>query len=125
MPSAIVTSFVGALQASLSVVLVIFYGVVAAQYNLLDNESAKKVSHLSVKLFLPFLLITNVGRELSLSNGYNYVPILSKSGHFAVEKSIDRNSLVHLLQCGLIGDRIGMCEVVQITAMGDASNNVQ
>lgn len=80
MPSEILTSFLGSLQASLSVVLVIFYGVIAAQFNLLDNEAAKKVSHLSVKLFLPFLLITNVGRELSLSNAYNYVPILSKSG---------------------------------------------
>lgn len=78
MSSTIITSFSGALQASLSVLLVIFYGVVAAQFNLLDNASAKRVSYLSVKLFLPFLLITKVGKELTLQNASNYVPILSK-----------------------------------------------
>lgn len=68
--------FSGAIQASLSVLLVIFYGVVAAQYNLLDNKSATKVSYLAVKLFLPFLLITKVGRELSPDILLNYIPIL-------------------------------------------------
>ena len=79
MPSTILTSFSGALQASLSVLLVIFYGVVAAQLDLIDNASAKKVSQLSVKLFLPFLLITKVGKELSLQNVVNYAPILGTS----------------------------------------------
>ncbi|KAK5937765.1 hypothetical protein PMZ80_009894 [Knufia obscura] len=76
MPSTILTSFSGALQASLSVLLVIFYGVIAAQFNLIDNAAAKKVSHLSVKLFLPFLLLTKLGKELTLENAVNYVPIL-------------------------------------------------
>lgn len=79
MPSTILTSFSGALQASLSVLLVIFYGVIAAQFNLIDNAAAKKVSHLSVKLFLPFLLLTKLGKELTLENAVNYVPILGKS----------------------------------------------
>ncbi len=78
MPSTLLTSFSGALQASLSVLLVIFYGVIAAQFGLIDNASAKKVSHLAVKLFLPFLLITKVGKELNLQNAVNYVPILGK-----------------------------------------------
>jgi len=76
MASTILTSFSGALQASLSVLLVIFYGVIAAQFGLLDNASAKKVSQVSVKLFLPFLLITKVGKELNLQNVVNYAPIV-------------------------------------------------
>ena len=58
MSSSIFSSFLGALQASLSVLLVIFYGVLAAQFNLLDNASSKKISTVCVKLFLPALLIT-------------------------------------------------------------------
>lgn len=76
MASEILTTLLGALQASLSVLLVIFYGVLAAQFDLLDNASAKKISQMSVKLFLPFLLITKVGNELSLSNAGAYIPIL-------------------------------------------------
>ena len=76
MASTILTSFSGALQASLSVLLVIFYGVIASQFNLIDNASAKKVSQLSVKLFLPFLLITKLGKELNSQNVANYAPIL-------------------------------------------------
>lgn len=78
MSSTVLQTFSGALQASLSVLLVILYGVIAAQFNLLDNASAKKASHLSVKLFLPFLLITKLGKELSLEEAPKYVPILSK-----------------------------------------------
>ncbi|KAJ9651018.1 hypothetical protein H2198_009693 [Neophaeococcomyces mojaviensis] len=76
MSSEVLHSFSGALQASLSVLLVIFYGVIASQFDLLDNASVKKVSHVSVKLFLPFLLITKIGSEVTLENAINYVPIL-------------------------------------------------
>lgn len=79
MTSTTLQCFNGAIQASLSVLLVIFYGVLAAQYGLIDNRSAKKVSQLAVKLFLPFLLITKVGRELSPDILMNYVPIFGTS----------------------------------------------
>ncbi|KAL9625832.1 MAG: hypothetical protein Q9160_000152 [Pyrenula sp. 1 TL-2023] len=69
-------SFLGALQASLAVLLTIFYGVVAAQFDLLDAQSAKKVSKICVRLFLPALLITNVGSELHADTVTRYIPIL-------------------------------------------------
>lgn len=76
-------SFLGALQASLAVLLTIFYGVVAAQFDLLDAQSAKKVSKICVRLFLPALLITNVGSELHADTATRYIPILctSPGGH--------------------------------------------
>lgn len=75
MTSSLVYTLVGAVQASFSVLLVIFYGVLAAQYGLLDTESAKRISHVSVKLFLPFLLITKVGKELNVEIAINCIPV--------------------------------------------------
>lgn len=82
MTSDLVYTFVGAVQASLSVLLVIFYGVLAAQYGLLDNDSAKRISHVSVKLFLPFLLITRVGRELNVETAINCIPVVLWTAFF-------------------------------------------
>lgn len=81
MSDSLKTSFVGALQASLSVLLVISYGVIAAQFDILDGTSSKKISTLCVRLFLPALLITNVGSQLHADTGVRYVPILSKLLH--------------------------------------------
>jgi auxin efflux carrier family protein len=76
MTGSVVSSFLGALQASWSVLLVILYGVLAAEFKLLDRSSAKKISTVCVRLFLPALLITKIGRELDLETGVRYVPIL-------------------------------------------------
>ena len=64
--SDLVVPFLGALQASVAVLLTISYGVVAAQFNLISESSAKDVSKACVRLFLPALLITNVGAQLHL-----------------------------------------------------------
>ena len=74
-----VTPFLGALQASIAVLLTIFYGALAGQFNLLSEKSAKDVSKTCVKLFLPALLIHNVGSQLHLDSGIRYVPILSEA----------------------------------------------
>jgi len=63
-----VIPFTGALQASLAVLLTIFYGVIAAQFDLLTEKSAKDISKACVRLFLPALLIVNVGQQLSLES---------------------------------------------------------
>lgn len=76
MANEILTSFLGALQASLSVLLVIFYGVLAAQFDILKGDSTKQISTLCVRLFLPALLITQVGSQLHADTGIRYVPIL-------------------------------------------------
>jgi len=78
MPNEVLTSFLGAIQASLSVLLVISYGVIAAQFNILQGSTTKQISTLCVRMFLPALLITNVGSQLHADTGIRYVPILSK-----------------------------------------------
>ena len=70
-------SFLGALQASLSVLLVIFYGVIAAQFELLDGPTGKAVSKICVRMFLPALVITKVGSQLELDKADRYIVILS------------------------------------------------
>lgn len=60
----IVVPFLAALQASLSVLLTILAGVVAVQFDLISEAASKEVSKLCTKLFLPALLITNVGSQL-------------------------------------------------------------
>jgi len=57
--------FLGAFQASISVLLTIGWGVVTAQFNLISESSAKDISKACVRLFLPCLLITNVGNQLN------------------------------------------------------------
>ncbi len=70
------TSFLGAFQASLSVLLVIFYGVLAGQFGILKSTTSTQVSTLCVRLFLPALLLTNIGSQLHADTAIRYVPIL-------------------------------------------------
>jgi len=74
--SEIVPPLLGALQASISVLLTISYGVIAAQFKLLSSNTAKEVSRTCVRMFLPALLITQIGAELHQDTGIRYVPIL-------------------------------------------------
>lgn len=53
-----------------------FLGALAAQFDLLDAASAKKVSTICVRMFLPALLITNVGSELHVDTVKRYIPII-------------------------------------------------
>jgi auxin efflux carrier family protein len=69
-------SFLAAIQASLSVLLVIFYGIVAARFKLLDSTSAKSISKICVKMFLPALLLTKIGSELHSGSVHRYLIIL-------------------------------------------------
>ncbi|KAF2145493.1 uncharacterized protein K452DRAFT_264565 [Aplosporella prunicola CBS 121167] len=74
--SSILTSFTGALQASVAVLLTVCSGAIAAQFRLLSESSAKDISKTCVRLFLPALLIHNVGSQLHLDTGIKYLPIL-------------------------------------------------
>ncbi|KAK7528892.1 membrane transporter [Phyllosticta citriasiana] len=76
MSSSILTAFVGSLQASISVLLTISYGVLAAQFRLIGDNTAKDLSKACVRLFLPALLVHNVGSQLQHETATNYVPIL-------------------------------------------------
>ena len=69
-------SFLGAIQASLSVLLVIFYGGVAARLGLLDGRSTKAISKVCVRLFLPALLVVKIGAELEVESAGRYGVVL-------------------------------------------------
>lgn len=76
--ASLVESFLGGLEASLSVLLTLCYGVIAARLGLIGQSSMKDVSKLCNKLFLPALLIVNVGGQLTLSELNKYWPILGE-----------------------------------------------
>lgn len=90
MSNGIVTSFLGALQASLAVLLTIGCGVIASRYSLLKESSARDISKVCVRLFLPALLIVNVGSELDIKTAARYVPVLSK---YAISSMSSRNCI--------------------------------
>jgi predicted permease len=74
--SELMVPFVGAIQASFSVLLTILFGVLASQFNLLSTNAAKEVSRLTVRMFLPALLIYKVGSEVHQGTALRYIPIL-------------------------------------------------
>ncbi|TAQ88838.1 hypothetical protein B7494_g2856 [Chlorociboria aeruginascens] len=75
-PTGFFVSFIAAIQASLSVLLVLFYGVIAAKLKLLDNSSSKSISKICVRMFLPALLLTQIGSELHSGSAARYGIIL-------------------------------------------------
>ena len=77
--SELTVPFVGALQASVSVLITIFFGVLTAQFNLLSAQSAKEVSRTCVRMFLPALLIYKLGTNLDKDTGVRYLPIFAWS----------------------------------------------
>ena len=76
MASGLLNSFLAAIQASLSVLLVILYGGLAAHFKLLESPVASKISKLCVKIFLPALLFVQIGSELHIESAHRYVIIL-------------------------------------------------
>ncbi|PSN72118.1 hypothetical protein BS50DRAFT_544479 [Corynespora cassiicola Philippines] len=74
--SGLTSSFVAAIQASLSVLLVISYGGLAARWGLLDSKNGKSISKICVKMFLPALLLTKIGSELHPESANRYLIIL-------------------------------------------------
>lgn len=75
-PTGLAESFLGAIQASLSVLLVISYGGIAAWLNLLDGKNTKAISKICVRMFLPALLIVKIGSELHAESASRYGIIL-------------------------------------------------
>ncbi|RDI80731.1 hypothetical protein Vi05172_g9326 [Venturia inaequalis] len=71
-PSGILESLLAAIQASLSVLLVLFYGGVASHLNLLDGKTGKVISKICVKMFLPALLLVKLGSEMHIENASRY-----------------------------------------------------
>lgn len=76
--SGIVQPLLGGIQATVSVILTITFGVAFSQFGLLDADAASKISKTSVKVLLPCLLINNLGSQLKPETAFEYVPIISK-----------------------------------------------
>lgn len=70
-------SLAAAVQASLSVLLVIFYGGVAAHLQLLSPSATKTISKVCVRMFLPALLIVKIGSQLDAGSASRYGLILA------------------------------------------------
>ncbi|KAJ4372936.1 hypothetical protein N0V83_003227 [Neocucurbitaria cava] len=75
--SGLLSSFVAAVQASLSVLLVISYGGIAAKLGLLDSSNGKAISKICVKMFLPALLLIQIGTEVHLGSVHRYLIVLA------------------------------------------------
>lgn len=75
-PTGLLSSFLAAVQASLSVLLVIFYGALIARFKLLDSSTGRTLSKVCVKVFLPALLLTKIGSELHSGSAHRYLIIL-------------------------------------------------
>ena len=72
----ILQPFLGGIQATVSVILTISFGVAFSQFGLLDSDAATKISKTSVKVLLPCLLIHNLGKQLNPETAFEYVPII-------------------------------------------------
>ncbi|KIW25053.1 uncharacterized protein PV07_10725 [Cladophialophora immunda] len=72
-PTGLLNSFLAAIQASLSVLLVIFYGGVAAHLKLLNSANTKAISKICVRMFLPALLVVKIGSELHAGSARRYL----------------------------------------------------
>ncbi|KAL3463629.1 auxin efflux carrier [Aspergillus heterothallicus] len=72
----LLTSFLGALQACVSVLFTLGYGVLTRHFGLIQTSSIHDVSGLGVKVFLPALILVHLGEQLKLENAMNYVPVL-------------------------------------------------
>lgn len=69
-------SFLAAIQASLSVLLVMSYGGLAAKLKLLSPSNTRYMSKACVRIFLPALLFTNIGSELQVESVTRYAIVL-------------------------------------------------
>jgi len=111
MSSGILPSFLGALQASLAVLLTISYGAIASRFNLLKESSSRDISKTCVRLLLPALLITNVGKELHADTVHRYVPVLSKLPQHAIWQYLITSqsgpSFTHFSQWAWVGSSNG------------------
>jgi predicted permease len=72
----LLSSFLAAVQASLSVLLVISYGGIAARLGVLNSQHGKAISKICVKMFLPALLLVQIGSELHPGSVNRYLIIL-------------------------------------------------
>ncbi|KAI0682414.1 membrane transport protein-domain-containing protein [Cytidiella melzeri] len=66
--SSLLPAFLGALEGSISVLLTLFAGFCIGRMGLLDHASVRRISKVCSSVFLPCLIIEQMGPELTISN---------------------------------------------------------
>lgn len=125
MSSSVVSTFVGAIQASASVLLTIFYGVVAGQTKLLSVETGRQISKICIKMFLPALLVVNLGTQIEASNALQYILILGKPPSSPESTSLMFRRMGTRLQPRLNRNRLRPHQGPQSPEMVHARNHLQ
>lgn len=74
----LIAPFLGALQACVSVLLTLCYGVIARRFGMVRDSSIKDMSSLCVKVFFPSLMVINLGSQLDVQSVRNYAVVLGK-----------------------------------------------
>ena len=135
--------FLGALQASIAVLLTIFVGVIASQFQLIGVDSSKEISKVAVRLFLPALLIVNVGSQLhsdtvctchSITNSHSrphqdlpeqppiHLKLMTSTPGLPLHPN---RHLVHLLPTRIPSNRRSSNQTLQSPKMGNSSFRLQ
>lgn len=73
----LVNSAVAAAESSLSVILVLFYGYICSKYDFLSETGERSISKLCVNLFLPAMLLTDMGSHISLETLEEFWPLVA------------------------------------------------
>jgi hypothetical protein len=68
--SELTATMLGAVQGSVSVLLTLAAGYAVCAAGLLDRATTKKISNVASLVFLPCLIVVDMGPELTIS-GYN------------------------------------------------------
>lgn len=66
--SSVLGSFIGTLEGTISVLLTLFAGYYVARCGYLNHDTVKRLSKLSTAIFLPCLIIVQMGPELTAPN---------------------------------------------------------
>ncbi|OJT06996.1 hypothetical protein TRAPUB_2152 [Trametes pubescens] len=64
----VISTFSGALQGTISVLLTLLAGYIMARRGFLDHKTVRHVSKLCTSLFLPCLIVESMGPQLTMSN---------------------------------------------------------
>ncbi|CAG8262011.1 unnamed protein product [Penicillium nalgiovense] len=93
----LVTPFLGALQACVSVLLTMCYGFAARRLQLIHETTINDMLGLGVKLLLPALLIVHLGEQLHLGTAIDYIPVIVWSVLYTSASIALGHLLSHLL----------------------------
>lgn len=125
----ILEPFLGALQACVSVLFTLFWGLVARRMKLLKEQSIKDLSGLGVRVFLPALIVVNLGSQLHLDTALDYIPVLGRGNRtiHAVQKllTLIYYSLVDCIHRNVHSDVSFYHQTIETTTLGHSSMCLQ